>query len=484
MIIYFEIENVSPSLHLARIIIMDNDNDIIFKPRNGWKDDQKLRDGGSQILQYISAFVALTMSAVIVIALLRQRTMKAFHKTILIISILFLVCAISAHLFIYTAVAQTDFSSFVTVSKKIQATFDLLMGIMAGAFAVVIANPEMMGARDLGRYLRREFPSAYIFYLIIMTGAIISTIIAPVEVVYEGGSTFTFTFPLWFIAMLAIASIATVLFIPCKLISYLMRTKLPKSVVFNTYLILIGMVSYTLSELFFEVVLPSQSIDLRGIGFVFGILMLGLVAYAVRGPSYLQELVVPVSEANLGTQRRFELHDGQSYLIVDTSPNLSFEVFRDLVTHGYQGLCITRLPPRRVRSEFSLEKTPVLWLSRVSGDKDTIRPWPLEGISRAVEHFVSTGEKTVVLLDGLEYIISHNDFQSSLTLLHDLNERMAMKDSILILPLDPEALEEKEFALIRRDLVELEPSAVRNIMREVIMEEDFTKGLTKEKAET
>ncbi|MFQ5909704.1 MAG: DUF835 domain-containing protein [Thermoplasmata archaeon] len=424
------------------------------------------------------------MSAIIVIALLRQKTMKAFHKSILIISILFLVCAISAHLFIYTAIGQSGFENLITVSKKIQATFDLLMGIMAGAFAVVIANPELRGARDFAKYLRQEFPSAYIFYLVVMIGAIISTGIAPVEVMYEGGSTFTFTFPLWFIVVMFFATMATLIFIPYKLISYLVKARVPRAIAFNTYLIAVGIVSYTISELLFEVVLPSQSIDLRGVGFLFGILMLGLVAYAVRGPRYLQELLVPVTEANLGTERRFELSDGLSYLVVESNSKLSFEVFRDLVTHGYQGLCITRLPPKRVRQELGLEKTPVLWLSRVSGDKDTIRPWPLEGISIAVEHFVSTGEKTVVLLDGLEYIIAHNDFQSTLTLLHDLNERMAMKDSILILPLDPDALEGKEFALIKRDVVELGPSAEHDVVREVTPEEVLGQGIVKKKAET
>lgn len=464
---------------------MDNGNDMLFMMRNAWKDDQIAPDGGLRILQYVTVFAALTMSVIIVIALLRQKTMKGFHKSLLLLSILFLVGAISAHLFIYTSIAQSDSGNLLTVGKKVQATFDLLMGITAGAFAVVIANPELKGGRDLLGNLRKEFPSAYIFYLVVMVAAIVSTAIAPVDVVQEVGGTFTFVFPLWFIGMLFLAALATLIFIPYKLSSYLVKMKVPRAIAHNTYLITIGIVSYTLSELLFEVLLPSQAIDLRGIGFLFGILMLGLVAYAVRGPGYLQELLVPITEADLGTERRFELHDGLSYLVVDDSPSLSFDVFKDLVTHGYQGLCITRLPPQRVRAEYGLEKTPVLWLSRVSTGKDTMRPWPLEGISIAVEHFVSKGEKTVVLLDGLEYIISHNDFQSSLTLLHDLNERMAMEESILIVPLDPSALDEKEFALIRRDLVELGHPTVRDTVVEAPSEnEDPVKWTVREKAKT
>ncbi len=464
---------------------MDNGNDMLFMMRNAWKDDQIALDGGLRILQYVTVFAALTMSVIIVIALLRQKTMKGFHKSLLLLSILFLVGAISAHLFIFTSIAQSDSGNLLTVGKKVQATFDLLMGITAGAFAVVIANPELKGGRDLFWNLRKEFPSAYIFYLVVMVAAIISTAIAPVDVLHEAGGTFTFVFPLWFIGMLFLAAVATLIFIPYKLSSYLVKTRVPRSVALNTYLIAIGIVSYTLSELLFEVLLPSQAIDLRGIGFLFGILMLGLVAYAVRGPGYLQELLVPITEADLGTERRFELHDGLSYLVVDDSSSLSFDVFKDLVTHGYQGLCITRLPPQRVRAEYGLEKTPVLWLSRVSTGKDTIRPWPLEGISIAVEHFVAEGEKTVVLLDGLEYIISHNDFQSSLTLLHDLNERMAMEESILIVPLDPNALDEKEFALIKRDLVELGHPTLRDAVAEAPSgNENLVNGTVREKAKT
>lgn len=411
--------------------------------------------GGSRILQYVSAFVALTLSAIIAIAIIRQKTMKAFHKNILIVMIIFFICAMASNLFIHTVAGQNGFNSLVVWGKKTQAIFDLLMGVMAGAFAIAVANPDMKGARNLFGHLREEFPSGYIFYLVVMLAAIFSTVIAPVEVVYQGGSTFTFHFPLWFIGVLFLAVMAVLLFVPYKLFSYLKKASPTPAVVSSTYLMAIGVCAYTTSELFFEVLLPSQAIDLRGIGFIFEILMMGLVAYAVRGPKYLQELVVPVTEADLDSERQFEIKDGVSYLVSGRDSDLSFEVFRDLVTHGYQGLCITRLPPERVRENLGIEKTPVLWLSRVASSKETIRPWPLEGISIAVEHFVDSGEKTVVLLDGLEYIISHNDFQSALTLLHDLNERMAMVGSILILPIDPEALGDREFALIRRDFVDL-----------------------------
>jgi len=68
-------------------------------------------------------------------------------------------------------------------------------------------------------------------------------------------------------------------------------------------------------------------------------------------------------------------------------------------------------------------------------------------------------ENSIVLLDGFEYLVSHNDFGSVLALLHDLNESVAMREAILLVPFDPTAFGEREIALIRRELRLLGPMA-------------------------
>jgi archaellum biogenesis ATPase FlaH len=76
-----------------------------------------------------------------------------------------------------------------------------------------------------------------------------------------------------------------------------------------------------------------------------------------------------------------------------------------------------------------------------------------------VEHFISVGQNAVVLVDGFEYLIAHNDFSSVLALLHDLNEIVALHDAILLIPMDPSSFNEREFALIRRETCLLGPLA-------------------------
>ena len=110
-------------------------------------------------------------------------------------------------------------------------------------------------------------------------------------------------------------------------------------------------------------------------------------------------------------------------------------------------------------TEYGLERTPILWLSRVATEKNAVRPSPPEKVALAVEHFIEVSEHSVVLLDGLEYLVSHNDFGSVLALLHDLNESVAMREAILLVPFDPTAFIEREIALIRREVRLLGPLA-------------------------
>jgi archaellum biogenesis ATPase FlaH len=114
-------------------------------------------------------------------------------------------------------------------------------------------------------------------------------------------------------------------------------------------------------------------------------------------------------------------------------------------------------------SDYGLERTPILWLSRTASEKNSIRPSPPENVAMAIEHFVDVGDRSVVLLDGFEYLVSHNDFNSVLALLHDLNEKVAVKDAILLVPLDPATFNERELALIRRDVRFLGPLAEESI---------------------
>lgn len=395
----------------------------------------------------------------LVLALLRQRTGKAFQKKVLVTAILLLLAAVISNMtFNLVFRPQSSPEDFIVLSKRAQATFDILFALAIGVFLVVTSRPHINSGRDFRRYMVDEFPNSFVVYAFVMGLGLFSVATVEASAVLQGGA-FLIQFPAWFLAIMTVIAGTVALYIPYNLMGYIRRVGPPSRVVRDTYLILLGLEGYTITEYFTEIATPFLGVDIRTFGFLVNVLFLALVAFAVRERGFLQELLVPVPEADLDTARSFHVEAGVSYVIPESTPLYSMEVFKDQVTHGVRGLCITRQSPAKVAESHGLEKTPILWLSRVVSDSNCVRPTPPENVAMAVDHFLEISEGSVVLLDGVEYLISHNDFPSILTLLHDLNERIALADAVLLLPVDPDAFDEREFSLLKRDLRLLEPGS-------------------------
>src|SRR5439155_1134922 len=164
-----------------------------------------------------------------------------------------------------------------------------------------------------------------------------------------------------------------------------MKTEFPNSYVFYLFLMIITIVTILFSKVTFDPSNPAQIRFEDYFLFVNGIAVATLILYApYRFITYLRQ-TKPGQEVRRNT-----------YLII----------------HGAQGLCITRRAPKAVMAEYGLERTPVLWLSRVAAEKNVIRPSPPENVAMAIEHFIEASERPAVLLDGFEYLVSHNDFGS------------------------------------------------------------------------
>jgi hypothetical protein len=146
-----------------------------------------------------------------------------------------------------------------------------------------------------------------------------------------------------------------------------------------------------------------------------------------------------------------DIERGIGYLVMEDNPTKSYGAFSDFIDHGSTGLCITRTFPGRVISNYSFDDIELLWLSRAR-DQNSILPTNLGGVMRSVKDFMEENTDTVVLLDGLEYLIVHNDFPKVLKLVHGLNELVAINDARLIIPLNPLTLDKDKVALLKRDL--------------------------------
>lgn len=150
-------------------------------------------------------------------------------------------------------------------------------------------------------------------------------------------------------------------------------------------------------------------------------------------------------------QAEIELESGYIYLSGSEDSGPSYKTFSELVKSGKQGLCITRMNPDKVRSMYGISKTPIVWLTKNKTEgQQSIDSTELFRIHPTIADFVSKVEDGVVLLDGLEYLILDNDFLSVVKLLEQTNDTIMASSSRLVLQLDQEVLEKKEFHLLKR----------------------------------
>jgi len=120
------------------------------------------------------------------------------------------------------------------------------------------------------------------------------------------------------------------------------------------------------------------------------------------------------------------------------------------IQKGKPGYCVTRIYPDKVREAYGLEEVPILWLSNV-GKEDSVRPKDLEKLSLSLEQFI-TKESGVVLLDGIEYLITNNNFITVLRLIQSLRDQIAINRSILLISVNPSTLDEHQLNLLEREV--------------------------------
>ncbi|HEY5605393.1 MAG TPA: DUF835 domain-containing protein [Thermoplasmata archaeon] len=156
-----------------------------------------------------------------------------------------------------------------------------------------------------------------------------------------------------------------------------------------------------------------------------------------------------------------EMEKGVCYLVKEKKPELSFRLFDILLGQRLPGLCITRQYPERVRRERGLADVRVIWLSHTPGE-DFHNPTAIGTLAKVIQKFIEDNNgEGAVLLDGLEFLIINNGFLQTLMFVEHVNEFVMQRRAIILLPVSPDTLEEKELALLERNVKVLESPTLK-----------------------
>lgn len=163
---------------------------------------------------------------------------------------------------------------------------------------------------------------------------------------------------------------------------------------------------------------------------------------------------------------KYQLMFGSSYLIKEDGSGegirQGFKIFKGNLHKGANGLCITRTYPTKIQIRYKLDKVPMLWLSRSEGERakkaqstgsdiKVIEPTKLGMLLEEVKDFIQTKDDSIVIFEGLEYLIVHNEFSRVLKFIHGLEDEIALHRSRLILAVNPKVLEDKNWALFEKE---------------------------------
>ncbi|UCE44785.1 MAG: DUF835 domain-containing protein [Methanobacteriota archaeon] len=163
----------------------------------------------------------------------------------------------------------------------------------------------------------------------------------------------------------------------------------------------------------------------------------------------------------LSISRKYDLKPGRSYVVQESPPHMSFDAFVNLVSTApaggkgkTAGFAVTRQHPDLVREKYGLEDTPVYWLATRTGDK-VISPTNLGILSHMLIKFAGDTSDGIILLDGIEYLVSNNDFNKVLRMVDQVNDHITQSGCRMVLPVDPRAFDQKELALLMRNMERL-----------------------------
>jgi len=190
--------------------------------------------------------------------------------------------------------------------------------------------------------------------------------------------------------------------------------------------------------------------------------------------------VYPSTEPlSLLTSHRLER--GSSYLVKDQRSDGGLEIFRSLVTGRCidcdqseafscesigcegctlscpcrgckevraQGLCLTIRAPEEIRRKYTLQTTPILWISNYG--TESISPSNLELLAETIIKFLRRSRNPVVFLDGIEYLIVANGFPSVMRFLKDVQDWVILNNAVFLIPINPLAMDKRELAIVER----------------------------------
>jgi hypothetical protein len=146
---------------------------------------------------------------------------------------------------------------------------------------------------------------------------------------------------------------------------------------------------------------------------------------------------------------------GKAYILLTKGPEFGLSIFEEyLGTLSGHGILFIREHPSQLKHSEIMDTVTKIWMSKTP-DKDSISPGNITKIAHVISEFVKSNERSIVLIDGLEYLINNNDFTRILKFLELLHEIIVLNNGILLIPVNQLTLSRTDFELLKNELINI-----------------------------
>lgn len=146
---------------------------------------------------------------------------------------------------------------------------------------------------------------------------------------------------------------------------------------------------------------------------------------------------------------------GHSYLLTKGGEQAAYRILRNLLISGLRGIVLSKNNPEKILDLYGID-CPIVWIQGKEVQQDaraiTVEPQRLTRIYTLIADFVRNNAGGVAMLDGLDYLIVENDFESVMKAVQLMNETVAISGSILLVPVNPTRISEKELSFLEREM--------------------------------
>ena len=161
--------------------------------------------------------------------------------------------------------------------------------------------------------------------------------------------------------------------------------------------------------------------------------------------------LTPVHETRKEIMKEVKTSPGHCYLVEEERPTYSNVLLGQKMEEGYRGLVITRMNPKRIRDEFKVPPD-ILWLTDKESSQEKTVPPSLEMIIHVIQEYMHADEKGMIVLDGIQYLVSATNFDAVLRFLRSLIDEISESDAILAISMSPETMKPQEVSILEREM--------------------------------